>query len=90
VVTSITSFGTSRGTSHELQCKNHLLLGHQAQSVGCLTINLCWCGFPKATSGGACGEMTARQLGVDYNCEQQGLFVLFILPDMLSLLKANV
>lgn len=34
--------------------------------------------------------MTARQLGVDYNCEQQGLYILFILPDMLSLLKANV
>lgn len=27
---------------------------------------------------------------MNYNCEQQGLFIPFILPDMLSLLKANV
>lgn len=84
MLASTSTFGTQR----ELQCKNHLLLGHRAQSAGCR--NSSWCGFPKATSGGACVEMTARQLGVDYNCEQRGLFILFILPDILSLLKANV
>lgn len=86
VVTSTTTFGIWR----ELQCKTCLLLGHHARSFGCLNTNLCRCRFPKAASGGACGEMTARQLGVDYNCERRGLFILFILPDMLSLLKANV
>lgn len=67
-----------------------LLLGPPTRSIGCPGVDLSPCEFPKARSGAACGEMTARRQGVDYNCEQQGLFIPFILPDMLSLLKANV
>lgn len=67
-----------------------LLLGPPTRSTGCPGVDLSPFVFPTATSGGACGEMAARRQGVDYNCEQQGLFIPFILPDMLSLLKANV
>lgn len=77
---------TTSGTRHVLQqdppagtCTRHW----------CPDVDLSPCELPKATSGETWRNDSETQ-GVESNCEQQGLFIHFILPDMLSLLTANV
>lgn len=85
----VATSSTTSGTQHERQ-QDPPSAGTHIRSIGRPDVGLSPCELPKATSGETCGETAARQQGVDDNCEQQGLFIRFILPDMLSLLKANV